>query len=248
MYNPFSLEGKTILVTGASSGIGRATAIECSKMGAKLVITARNEERLRETLAQLEGTGHQMIVADLTDEEQLTHLIEQAPVLDGLVNNAGMVITQLVTSIKREKLQQIINTNTVAPILLTQHLLKAKKINKGGSIIFTNSVSGNSVGVIGNSLYSVSKGAIHGFVINAALELAIKNIRVNEVQPGMIETHILDAGTISAEDMEIDRQKYPMLRYGRPEEVAHAMIYYLSDASSFCTGSSLVLDGGFTIQ
>ncbi len=248
MYNPFSLEGKTILVTGASSGIGRATAIECSKMGATLVITARNEERLRETLEQLEGTGHQMIIADLTDEEQLDNLVAQLPTLDGFVNNAGISSPVLITFIKRKKLQGILDINTIAPIVLTQRILKAKKIHKGGSIVFTNSIGGNKVGTIGNSMYCASKGAIHGYLQCASLELAAQNIRVNEVQPGMIETHILDGGVISDEDLEIDKKRYPLGRYGQPEEVARAMVYFLSDASSFCTGSSLVIDGGFTLQ
>ncbi len=247
MYNPFSLAGKTILVTGASSGIGRATAIECSKMGATLVITARNEERLRETLNQLEGTGHQMIIADLADEEQLNNLVDRIPILNGLVNNAGIIITTPLAFVKKHKLQQVLDVNTIAPILLTQRILKTKKITNGGSIILTNSISGNKVGSAGNILYSTSKGAIHGFMLNAALELAQKNIRVNEVQPGMIETHILDSGVISDEDFEIDKKRYPLGRYGQPEEVARAMVYFLSDASSFCTGSSLVIDGGFTL-
>ncbi len=247
MYNPFSLAGKTILVTGASSGIGRATAIECSKMGATLVITARNEERLRETLNQLEGTGHQMIIADLADEEQLNNLVDRIPILNGLVNNAGIIITTPLAFVKKHKLQQVLDVNTIAPILLTQRILKTKKITNGGSIILTNSISGNKVGSAGNILYSTSKGAIHGFMLNAALELAQKNIRVNEVQPGMIETHILDSGVISDEEFEIDKKRYPLGRYGQPEEVARAMVYFLSDASSFCTGSSLVIDGGFTL-
>ncbi len=248
MYNPYSLKGKTILVTGASSGIGRATAIECSKLGATVIITARNEERLRETLERLDGVGHQMVIEDLTIEEQMLQLVDQLPVLDGLVNNAGIVVTVPVAYVKQSRLQRILNINTIAPIMLTQRLLEAKKIKEGGSIVFTNSISGNVIASPGNSLYSTSKGAIHGFVINAALELVSKNIRVNEVQPGMIETHIIDAGSISDEDVELDRQQYPMKRYGKPEEVAHAIIYFLSDASSFCTGSSLVLDGGLTIK
>lgn len=247
MYNPFSLAGKIILVTGASSGIGRATAIECSKMGATLVITARNEERLRETLNQLEGTGHQMIIADLTDEEQLDNLVEQLPTLNGFVNNAGITATVLVNFIKRKKLQEILDINTISPITLTQRILKAKKISKGGSIVFTNSAGGNRVGTVGNAMYCTSKAAIHGYLMCAAVELAQRGIRVNEVQPGMIETPFFSEGIVTKEDFDIDRKRYPLGRYGQPEEVARAMVYFLSDASSFCTGSSLVIDGGFTL-
>ena len=248
MNNPFSLEGKTILVTGASSGIGRATAIACSQMGAVVVVTGRNEPRLQETLDALEGSGHQMIVADIANDDQLDYLVDQIPAINGLVNNAGITETCPTQFIKRDKLNRVMEVNTIAPILLTQRILKKKKLGKGGSIVFTCSISGTCVCVGGNVLYSASKGAIHGFMKNAALDLAHKGIRVNDVCPGMIDTHILDAGTISEEQLEIEAQRYPMKRFGKPEEVAYGIIYLLSDASSFVTGSSIVIDGGFTLQ
>ena len=248
MNNPFSLEGKTILVTGASSGIGRATAIACSQMGAVVVVTGRNEPRLHETLDALEGSGHQMIVADITNDDQIDYLVDQIPAINGLVNNAGITETCPTQFIKRDKLNRVMEVNTIAPILLTQRILKKKKLGKGGSIVFTCSISGTCVCGGGNVLYSASKGAIHGFMKNAALDLAHKGIRVNDVCPGMIDTHILDAGTISDEQLEIEAQRYPMKRFGKPAEVAYGIIYLLSDASSFVTGSSLVIDGGFTLQ
>ena len=124
MYNPFSLEGKTVLVTGASSGIGRAVAIECSRMGARVYITARNEARLKETLELLEGDGHEMIIADLSDLSQLDYIVEHVGHLDGLVNNAGYAVVMPTSFITKEKLQDILTINTIAPILLTQTLLK----------------------------------------------------------------------------------------------------------------------------
>lgn len=248
MNNPFSLEGKTILVTGASSGIGRATAIACSQMGAVVVVTGRNELRLQETLDALEGSGHQMIVADIANDDQIDYLVDQIPAINGLVNNAGITETCPTQFIKRDKLNRVMEVNTIAPILLTQRILKKKKLGKGGSIVFTCSISGTCVCGGGNVLYSASKGAIHGFMKNAALDLAHKGIRVNDVCPGMIDTHILDAGTISEEQLEIEAQRYPMKRFGKPEEVANGIIYLLSDASSFVTGSSIVIDGGFTLQ
>ena len=248
MKNPFSLEGKTILVTGASSGIGRATAIACSQMGAVVVVTGRNESRLLETLDALEGSGHQMIVADIANDDQIDYLVDQIPAINGLVNNAGITETCPTQFIKRDKLNRVMEVNTIAPILLTQRILKKKKLGKGGSIVFTCSISGTCVCGGGNVLYSASKGAIHGFMKNAALDLAHKGIRVNDVCPGMIDTHILDAGTISEEQLEIEAQRYPMKRFGKPEEVAYGIIYLLSDASSFVTGSSIVIDGGFTLQ
>ena len=243
MYNPFTLQGKTVLVTGASSGIGRAAAIECSRMGARVIVTGRNEERLAETLRQLEGEGHAMIVADLSDDAQLDRLVEQTPVLDGLVNNAGINDLLPVLFINREELSRMLEVNTVAPILLMQRLLRKKKLVKGASVVFTSSISGKYI-----TLYSTSKSAICGFVKNAALELAARQIRVNSVCPGMIETHILDGGMVTKEDLDVERQQYPLKRFGRPEEVAYGIVYLLSDASGFTTGAELVMDGGFTLQ
>lgn len=248
MYNPFTLENKTILVTGASSGIGKATAIECSKLGAKVVVTGRNEERLNQTLTELEGEGHLAIVADLSSEDGVNVLVDQCPQIDGLVNNAGSTLMVPTQFISREKLMQVLEVNTVAPIMLTQQLLKKKKLGRGASVVITDSISGVKIASPGNVLYSTSKSAINGFVKNAALDLASKNIRVNAVCPGMIDTHILDNGSVTAEDVEADMKKYPLRRYGKPEEVAYAIIYFLSDASGFTTGANLVIDGGFILQ
>lgn len=248
MFNPFSLDGKTILVTGASSGIGKATAIECSRLGAKVIVTGRNEVRLNQTLAELEGLGHLAIVADLSSENGVYALVDQCPLIDGLVNNAGSTIMVPTQFISRDKLLQVLEVNTVAPIMLTQQLLKKKKLGKGASVVITDSISGVKIASPGNVLYSTSKAAINGFVKNAALDLAAKNIRVNAVCPGMIDTHILDNGSVTTEDIEADMKKYPLKRYGKPEEVAYAIIYFLSDASSFTTGANLVIDGGFTLQ
>lgn len=248
MHNPFSLTGKTVLVTGASSGIGRATAIECSRLGARIIVTGRDEKRLWETFEYLEGEGHLSIFADLAKAEDLDKLVTQTPALDGLVNNAGMTEMVFTPFIKREKLEKILEINTIAPILLTQKLLRKKRLGKGGSIVFTGSISGTSVCVGGNALYSTSKGAIHGFMKNAALDLSIKGIRVNEVCPGMIDTHIMDDSSISSDMLEIEMSRYPMKRFGKPEEVAYGIIYLLSEASSFVTGTSIVIDGGFTLQ
>ena len=247
MYNPFSLEGKTILVTGASSGIGRAVAIECSKMGAAVIVTARNEERLQETLSQMEGNNHSMIAADLTKQNDLMSLIEQTPPLNGLVNCAGQVKTLPVQFITAESLNEIMAVNFTAPTLLSVQLVKSKKIIKNGSIVFISSISGVVCVGGGNSMYSASKGAVNGIMKNMALDLAYKGIRVNSVNPGMVETHIFDAGTITPEQLEEDKKRYPLRRYGKPEEVAFAVIYLLSDASRWVTGSNLVIDGGFTL-
>jgi 2-deoxy-D-gluconate 3-dehydrogenase len=247
MYNPFSLENKTILVTGASSGIGKAIAIECSKMGAKVVITGRNEQRLQETYEQLEGAQPAYIVADLTKKEDIETLINQIGSLNGLVNCAGLTITKPFKFLQEEDIQEVMTVNFNAPLLLTQLLIKKKKLQKISSIVFISSISGTKVSLIGNSIYSASKGAINGICKGLALELAPQQIRVNTVVPGMVETNIVSGGEIAEEQLEIDRQKYPLKRYGKPEEVAYAVVYLLSGASSWVTGSNLLIDGGYTL-
>jgi NAD(P)-dependent dehydrogenase (short-subunit alcohol dehydrogenase family) len=248
MYNPFSLEGKTILVTGASSGIGQATAIECSKIGSKVVITARNEKRLHETLEQMDGTGHTIIIADLNNEDGYTKLLNDVPIIDGLVNCAGTLKTLPFLFISSESLSNIMNVNFIVPSLMSAQLIKRKKFSKKGSIVFISSIGGPIVTHPGNSMYAASKGAITAIVKNMAIELAYKNIRVNCVLPGMVETPLIHSDSITQEQLDADMKSYPLKRYGKPEEIAFAVIYLLSDASSWVTGSNLVIDGGFTLQ
>ena len=248
MYNPFTLAGKTILVTGASSGIGRAVAIECSKMGAVVFLSARNEARLRETLAALEGTGHQYIVADLTDEEAIKALVEQLPPLDGVVLNAGiagLIPTQAISAAKLQEMQQI---NLNAPILLTRSLVKKRKLNNPSSIVFTSSAAGVFRTSVGNAIYATTKCGIDAFMRTAALELASRGIRCNSVNPGMVETELIQNLPVSEEEREKNISRYPLHRYGKPEEVAYAIIYLLSDAAAWTTGTALKLDGGLTLN
>jgi NAD(P)-dependent dehydrogenase (short-subunit alcohol dehydrogenase family) len=250
MNNPFSLKDKTILITGASSGIGRGIAIECSKMGAKLVLTGRNIYRLNETFLMLEGDNHIQIAADLSISEELDLLIEQSPQLDGLVNNAGIAKLMTVPFYNKESFEEIINVNTTAPIMLTSKLLNKKKINKESSIVFISSISGVFISTIGESSYSASKGAINGFVKGAAVDLASKRIRVNSVNPGLIQTDILKLAEELFSDDQINTKlkQYPLKRIGQAKDVAYGVIYLLSDASSWVTGINLVIDGGFILK
>lgn len=242
-YNPFSLEGKTILVTGASSGIGRATAIECSKMGAKIIITGRNEERLNETFSLLNGDGHQLVTANLDIQSDIEKLVDVCPVLDGLVNNAGKGKSKPVNFLKLEDLQEVYQTNLFGVALLTKGLLKKKKLKKGSSIVFTSSIS-SYMTAAGLSIYASSKAAVCSYMRTCALELGVKGIRSNAVLPGMVETKLINDGTYTNEDKQKDMLLYPLGRYGRPTDISHGIIYLLSDASSWVTGTELVIDGG----
>lgn len=247
MFNPYSLVGKTILITGASSGIGKTTAIECSKLGAQVVITGRNRNRLQKTYDLLEGNGHLMIAADLTNAEDIATLITELPQLSGLVNNAGIALPKLFAFTTNEEAEQVFKTNFFSPFELLRVIIKRKKLVKNSSVVFVSSIAGTTITSLGGSVYGASKSALNGLSKALALELAPKRIRVNTVMPGMIETQILADSSISEADLEADRKRYPLGRYGQPHDVAYAIIYLLSDASSWMTGTNLLLDGGYTL-
>ena len=240
-YNPYSLEGKTILVTGASSGIGKATAVECSKLGAGVVITGRDEKRLSDTFSLFQ------LVADLGKEEDLSLLVNRLPALDGIAHIAGIVKTIPVTFLKKQDMQHLFDVNFFAPTLLTTGLLKQKKIRKPSSIVFISSIEGPLTVHPGNSVYSASKSAVQGMMRGLSVELASKKIRVNAVLPGMTDTPIIYGSEFTEEQLLSTKSQYPLKRAASPEEIAWAIIYFLSDASGFTTGASLVVDGGFTV-
>lgn len=246
-YNPFSLTGKNILITGASSGIGRATAIACSKMGARLVITGRNVERLQETMSQLEGDGHQQVIAELTEEAHMQELVERCKLLNGVVLCAGMAKTLPMAFASRDKLDEMFDVNFFAPFELLRGLNKKKKLEKGASVVFVASIGGVMSYKVGNGLYGVSKAALTSAMKFFALELAAKKIRVNSVHPGMTNTPLIHRGTITDEQLRTDEEQYPLKRYGDPIDIAHGIIYLLSDASSWVTGHTLVIDGGVSL-
>lgn len=247
-YNPFSLHGKTIFVTGASSGIGRAIAIECSKIGACLVVSDKDRQRLEETLGLLSGSGHGLFIADINNDVLIDELVAELPLLDGIVHCAGIVKTLPFPFVNKECLSSVMNTNFVAPSVLSAKLIKKKKLVKGASIVFISSIAGKYCAQPANSIYAASKSAIDGMAKGMALDLAPNKIRVNTINPGMIDTNILNKGPISGEQLEDHKKLYPLGRYGTPEEVAYAAIFLLSDASKWITGMSLLIDGGYTLQ
>ena len=244
-YNPFSLEGKTILITGASSGIGRASAIACAKMGANVVVTGRNTERLQATFDQLEKIGnHMQIVGDLTNAEDLDNLVANVPVLDGLVNNAGISFTKPIGFLKKDDLQKVYESNLYAPMLLTNNLLKKKKLAKGASVVFMSSAAAFGCSNA-NSTYGTAKAALSDFMHYCNKEITpTKLIRFNALHPGMVRTELVANLSFTEEELQKDMARYPLGRYGEPEDIANAVIYFLSDASAWISGVSLVIDGG----
>lgn len=245
--NPFTLKDKTILITGASSGIGRSTAIECSKMGANVIITARNESRLKETFDCLQGSNNKMFLMDLEHPDEIEEHISELPALDGVVNNAGICEFLPVEFLSLNKLNKSLTVNSISPVYLISSLMREKKIKKGSSIVFTSSINGTVVAGGGGGVYAMSKSALVGFVKVAAQQFGSRKIRFNAVLPGMINTDLIP-NSLTEEQLKQDQKKYPLKRYGDPEEVAYGIIFLLSDASSFITGTNLIIDGGFSIQ
>ena len=241
-FNPFSLDGKTILVTGASSGIGRGIAIACSKMGASVVISGRNEHRLKETALQMEGSP-QIIVADLTNPEEVDNLVNNVPKLDGVAHCAGIGERVLCRNITEHDVDLMMNVNFKVPVMLQTKLLRKKVLNKNASIVFVASIANESPS-IGNSLYAASKGALIAYANCLQLELAPRGIRVNCISPAMVWTDLIFKGGITEEELRRDESLYPLKRYGKPEDIANLAIYLLSDASAWMTGSNVKITGG----
>lgn len=249
-FNPFSLSNKTILVTGATSGIGRTTAIICSKMGATVVATGRSEERLNETIASLDGEGHIAVVADITNGEDIDCLVHSCPALQGVVHCAGVGDRTMLKMAREKDIERVMKTNFDAPVLLQRALLKKKKIESSASIVFVASRAPFAP-TPGNGLYAASKGALIAYAKVLGLELANQLIRVNCVCPAMVWTELVqrDAELTGMNYHEAEKA-YPLKRYGKPEDIANLIVYLLSDASCWMTGSCIDITGGgeFTLK
>lgn len=248
MDNPFSLSGKTVLITGAASGIGRATAKQCHNMGASLVLLDLNENGLNSVKEEIGDSTIVSYALNLTAYNHLCEVIGQLPKLDGVFSNAGIVKSLMAKFSGKEDMEKIFEVNTFSHINLVQQLIAQKKLNKGASIVFTSSMSGVYAGLVGGSLYGATKAAIAGYCKALAIELAPRGIRVNTIHPGMIETPLTVGTALSQDVLDEDAKNYPLGRYGKPEEVAYAVVYLLSDATVWMTGSQLLLDGGYSVK
>lgn len=246
--NPFSLEGKTVLVTGAASGIGRATSIQCAEMGAKVILVDLNEKGLQETEELISHNDVEYRALDLTNLDSLIEMVAALPKLDGVASNAGIVLSLLAKFSEPKDMERIFKINTFSHINLVQQLIAQKKLSKGASIVFTSSMSGVYCGLAGGSLYGATKSAILGYTKALAIELAPRGIRVNTIHPGMIETPLTSGTALSKELLEEDAKNYPLGRYGKPEEIAYSIVYLLSDATIWMTGSQLLIDGGYSVK
>lgn len=244
--HPFHLHGKTVLVTGATSGIGRAVAVECARVGARLVISGRDQERLNQTMAMLEcvGTGsagHLACAAELTDAAQIDMLVAAAGEVDGVVHAAGISGVAPMRMLRQAAMQNILDINFMSPLMLTQKLMYKKSLKSGASLVFLSSIAAHTA-TLGLSPYAASKAALEGMIRPLALEIAPRGMRVNALAPGIVDTPMVNR---DADLMDTQRKLYP-LGLGTPEDVAYAAIYLLSDASRKVTGTRLHLDGGIS--
>ena len=251
LYNPFTLESKIILVTGASSGIGKSTAIECSKLGASLIITGRNEERLKETFSELDRSlnqEHRQIIADLTCVDNIRVLVDNLLHLDGVVLCSGKGLHLPVQFSSKDRMDDLFAVNYYGPVELLRLLYKGKKLSKGSSVVAISSLGGTNIFRGRNSIYGASKAALLSFMKFCALEFSPRRIRVNCVCLGMVDTPFIHRDTITNEQLNKDAERYPLKRYGKPEDIAFMIVFLLSDAASWVTGQSFVVDGGISIS
>jgi predicted outer membrane repeat protein len=239
------LSGKTILITGASSGIGRQTAQQIARHGGKLVLTGRDASRLNDTFEGLEGDTHMMIGADLTIDVEMENLVSSLPALDGIAHCAGIVGPTPVKFIRRENVEKLMKINFEVPVLLTAKILSAKKLMNQGSVVFMSSIA-TSFPYFGGALYSSAKAALEAYSRTLALELVGKGIRSNCLSPGLVNTPILTdparEGNPEIVDHSIRKylEKYPQ-GIGEPEDVANAIIFLLSDESRWISGTNIPL-------
>lgn len=251
-FNPFSLSGKNYLVTGAASGIGRVTSILMSRLGAGLILTDVNQAGLEETKSFCKDTDLTMTL-DLTQ----TSLIKAAVIdassrfgkLHGFVHLAGMPYISPLKTISEEKCSKVYLLNTYSVFELAKAFTnKSVYAGEKGSIVLVSSVYG-VVGSAANAGYAMSKAALHGITKSLAVELANKGIRINCVAPGFVKTNMMDrtSGMFSNDHAEIVSGMHP-LGLGEPDDIANGIIYLLSDAAKWVTGSILNIDGGFTAQ
>lgn len=243
--DPFSLAGKRILVTGASSGIGRQIAISCAQMGAQLVASGRNSERLAATFAELDGESHTQIAADLSRQEDIDRLTADAGIVDGVVHAAGISKLAPFRMISRPQLDEIFSANVYAPMLLTKGLLAKKRIAPNGSIVFVSAVASH-IGPLASGVYSASKAALLGAMRTLALEVAKQGMRANCIVPGYVRTPMLESLNQGGGSID-EHTKLTPLGVGKPEDVAYAAVFYLSDASRWITRNYFIVDGGLTV-
>lgn len=252
MINPMDMSGRTIVVAGASSGIGKATAIQLSKLGARVVLIARREGLLAEVLTELAGDGHCFFAWDLSKVESIENLvkliIDKVGSVDGLVYSAGVSENSPLQLAKPDKIKSVYNINLFGFIELTRQLTRKKNCNAGMSVVAVSSTA-SFMGDKGKTIYASTKAALNSTVRVMAHELGERGIRVNAVAPGMTETDMFNAFTSRLGENSETQQKLLDRQYLgiiKPQSVANAISFLISSASDYITGTILPIDGGMT--
>ena len=251
-YNPFTLEGKTILITGASSGIGRQCAIDCSRMGAKVVVVARNEDRLNETISYLHGEGHRKYSYDLSDcdgiKDLISMIVAENGKLGGLICAAGIEKTAPTKLLRPTDYEELFKINTLSAFEMAKHVTSIRNFNQKGGVVFISSIT-SIIARKGTAAYSASKGALVSGARVMAEELSKRDIRVNCLSPGTILTPMMQdyLSQLSEEDYKKRIDGFP-LGLGKTTDVSNACIFLLSDAARWITGQNIIIDGGYTIR
>lgn len=249
MINPLDLSAKKVLVTGASSGIGRATAIHLSKLGAQVILVSRNEKKLHATLSQMKGDHHSIYAFDLKKidqiEGQIEIIVNQQGKLNGLVHCAGIGDMRPLQMTKYDFIHDMMLLNFYAFIELCRVIAKKNNHAESSSFIAISSATSHK-GEKSKVAYCASKGALDSAIRAMAKELAAKNIRVNSIVPGFIKTEMVDAyiEAVGSDAFNKNVLANQYLGLGDPVDIANAAAYLLSDASKFVTGTGLIIDGG----
>ena len=235
------LSGKTILITGASSGIGKQAAIDISLQGGNCLLISRDNTRLRETFEALKPGNHQLFSADLTDDVKIDELVKLIPKLDGIVHSAGKFEYIPAQFINEKNIDNLIAINYRAPVLLTSMLLRKKKIKKNSSLVFLSSLASKEPS-FGSAMYTSTKKALEGYSKLLALELGPKGIRSNAILPNFVKTKMVDeALDIVSEDVADKHKKELLIGFGMPEDVSNLIIFLLSDESRWITGQEITM-------
>lgn len=240
----FSVAGKTLLITGASSGIGAATARLCSQLGATLVINGRDTERLQATMQSLHGTGHLQVAGDLTDPDTQQKLIEVNAGYDGVAACAGTCALAMLKQANRNHLQQMLDVNYLAPVTLIQQLLRKRQLHSNASVVFITTIGAHTCPQA-TAGYAASKAALEAASRTFALEQAKQGIRFNCIAPGYVDTPMLHKLS-TAVNMEENMALTPLGNI-IPEDIAPGIVYLLSAASRWVTRSTLTIDGGLSL-
>jgi NAD(P)-dependent dehydrogenase (short-subunit alcohol dehydrogenase family) len=247
--SPFSLKEKRILVTGASSGIGRQVAISANEAGAHVVITARDQNRLNETASLLSNANYSIIVCDLVDDDAISNQFAAMDNIDGVVHCAGLVSPFPTSFLQRKHVMETFNTNFIAPVLLTAFLQRKKKLNKESSLVFLSSISVDFP-YEGGSMYSASKAAIEAYSRSLALELVKQKIRSNCIAPALIKTPMYEnaeKNMINSSMSDLVVEKY-LLGVGLPTDVSNLCTFLLSNAARWISGKKFTIDGGVLLS